>query len=158
MTFRCLALLAAAALLAGCGSAPPSLAAPTGLMPDLRGTWAGAWGGAAVTLVIIDQTDAAPTEGISVGSWQLLGQALPGVSGVLSVMIRGEMVSVNVQGRLGTSHGRLALVLAPATVNGGWIGLTRLDETRMIGTGTSQMSWEPQGPVELIRKTRPPPA
>jgi len=67
------------------------------------------------------------------------------------------MVSVNVQGRLGTSNGRLALELVPATVNGGWISLTRLDENRMIGTGVGQMRWEPQGPVELIRQRPGPP-
>jgi hypothetical protein len=68
------------------------------------------------------------------------------------------MVSVNVQGRLGGSNGRLTLVLEPATVNGGWISLTRLDENRLAGAGTAQMSWEPRGPVELIRQPQGPAA
>jgi hypothetical protein len=80
------------------------------------------------------------------------------VSGILSVAIRNEMVSVNVQGRLGGSNGRLTLVLEPATVNGGWISLTRLDENRLAGAGTAQMSWEPRGPVELIRQPQGPAA
>ena len=157
MAFRWTGLLLLATLLGACSTAPPPLATPpAGLLPDLRGTWTGTWGGTPVTLIILDQSDAAPTEGVSVGPWQVFGRTLPGVSGVLSVKIRGEMLSVNVQGRLGTSNGRLALELAPATVNGGWISLTRLAETRMTGTGVGQMSWEPQGPVELVR--RPPDA
>ena len=160
MPLRCPGLvLAVAALLAACSTAPPPLAAPAGRLPDLRGTWTGTWAGTPLTLVILDQSDAAPVEGVSVGPWQVFGRNLPGVSGILTVKIRSEMVSVNVQGRLGTSNGRLALELAPATVNGGWISLTRLDENRMIGTGVGQMSWEPQGPVELIRQPPgPPPA
>ena len=127
-------------------------------MPDLRGTWAGTWGGTPLTLVILEQRDAEPVDGVTIGSWQVLGRNLPGVAGILSVKIRNEMVSVNVQGRLGISNGRLTLVLEPATVNGGWISLTRLEENRLAGTGTAQMSWEPQGPVELIRQAPGPTA
>ena len=75
-----------------------------------------------------------------------------------TVKIRHEMISVNVRGRLGSSSGRLTLVLEPATVNGGWISLTRLEENRLAGIGTAQMSWEPQGPVELIRQPQGPAA
>ena len=154
MAFRWAGLLVFAMLLGACSSAPPPLAAPpAGRLPDLRGTWTGTWGSTLVTLIILDQTDAGPAEGVSVGPWQVFGQTFPGVSGILSVKIRGEMVSVNVQGRLGTSNGRLALTLTPATANGGWISLTRLSESRMTGTGLGQMSWEPEGPVELLRQT-----
>jgi hypothetical protein len=151
-------LVVVAVSLIACTTSPPPLATPTGLMPDLRGTWNGTWGGAPLTLVILDQRDAEPTDAVSVGPWQVFGRNLPGVSGVLSVKIRSEMVSVNVQGRLGSSNGRLTLVLEPATVNGGWISLTRLDENRLAGTGMAQMSWEPQGPVELIRQPQGPAA
>jgi hypothetical protein len=151
----CVAVIAA--LLGAC-AAPPALTDPVGLMPDLRGTWTGTWAGAPMTLVILEQRDAEPVDGVTVGPWQVLGQNLPGVAGILSVKIRSEMVSVNVRGRLGTSNGRLTLVLEPATVNGGWLTLTRLDENRLAGTGTSQMSWEPQGPVELIRRPQGPAA
>jgi hypothetical protein len=159
MTFRRAGLFVLAVLLTACSTAPPPLAPPDGHLPDVRGTWTGTWGGAPVTLVILDQTDAAPVEGVSVGPWQVFGRNLPGVSGILTVKIRSEMVSTNVQGRLGLANGRLALELAPATANGGWISLTKLDENRMRGTGMSQMSWEPQGPVELVRQPAgPPPA
>jgi len=43
-------------------------------------------------------------------------------------------------------------------VNGGWISLTRRDENRLVGAGTAQMSWEPRGPVELIRQPQGPAA
>jgi hypothetical protein len=89
-----------------------------------------------------------------VGPWQVFGRNLPGVSGILTVRIRSEMVSTNVQGWLGTSNGRLALELVPATANGGWMSLRHLDEDRMGGTGRGQMSWEPQGAVELIRQSQ----
>jgi hypothetical protein len=159
MTFRRARLFVGAALLAACSAAPPVLAPPPGRLPDVRGTWTGTWGGAPMTLMILDQTDAAPVDGVSVGPWQLFGRNLPGVSGVLTVKIRSEMVSTNVQGRLGLANGRLALELTPATANGGWISLTTVDENRMSGTGTSQMSWEPRGPVELVRQPAgPPPA
>jgi hypothetical protein len=146
-----------AALLSAC-TAPPALTTPLGEMPDLRGTWTGTWGGTPLTLVVLEQRDAEAFDGVSVGSWQVFGRNLPAVAGILSVKIRSEMVSVNVQGRLGTSNGRLTLVLEPATVNGGWITLTRLDENRLAGSGRAQMSWEPQGPVELIRQPRDPAA
>jgi hypothetical protein len=111
-----------------------------------------------VTLVILDQSDAVPVDGVSVGPWQVFGQSLPGLSGILSVEIRNEMVSVNVRGRFGTWNGRLTLVLEPATVNGGFLSLVRLADDRLTGTGTAQMSWEPQGPVELIRQPQGPAA
>jgi hypothetical protein len=155
---RAVVLVAAISALLGACAAPPPLAAPAGLMPDLRGAWAGTWGGTPLTLVILEQRDAEPVDGVTVGPWYVLGRNLPGVAGILSVKIRNEMVSVNVQGRLGTSNGRLTLVLEPATVNGGWISLTRLEENRLAGTGTAQMSWEPQGPVELIRQAPGPTA
>lgn len=158
MPVRWPGLLVVAALLGACSTAPPPLATPAGRLPDLRGTWTGTWAGTPVTLVILDQSDAAPVEGVSVGPWQVFGRNLPGVSGILTVKIRSEMVSVNVQGRLGISNGRLTLVLEPATANGGWISLTRLDENRLAGTGTAQMRWEPQGPVELIRQPQGPAA
>jgi hypothetical protein len=128
-------------------------------MPDLRGTWKGTWSGTPVTLVVLDQSDAVPADGgVSVGPWQVFGQSLPGLSGILSVKLRNEMVSVNVRGRFGNWNGRLTLVLEPATVNGGFLSLVRLADDRLTGTGTGQMSWEPQGPVELIRQPQGPAA
>src|SRR2546426_7812082 len=128
-------LAVAAVSLFACGTPPPPLATPVGMMPDLRGTWSGTWGGTPLTLVILDQRDAEPTGGVSVGSWQVFGRDLPGVSGILSVRIRDEMLSVNVQGRLGSSNGRLTLVLEPATVNGGGVSPTRPGGKRPGGGG-----------------------
>ena len=153
-------VLAIAALsLVSCTTPPPALAPPLGEMPNLRGTWKGTWGATPITLVILEQQESEPAGGgVYLGPWQVLGQSLPGVSGVFSVRLRNEMVSVNVRGRLGNSNGRLTLVLEPVTVNGGWISVVRLDENRLVGTGSAQMSWEPQGPVELTRQPQGPAA
>jgi len=144
-------VVALTALLGACSTVIP-LTMPAGPAPDLRGTWTGTWGGAPLTLLVLEQHEASPVDGVSLGSWHVLGRELPGVSGVLTFTVRGEAISVNVQGRLGDSNRRLTLILEPVTVNGGQITLTRLGEHRLAGVGTSQMSWEPQGPVELVRQ------
>ncbi len=144
-------VVALTALLGACSTMTP-LTMPAGPAPDLRGTWTGTWGGAPLTLLVLEQHEASPGDGVSLGSWHVLGRELPGVSGVLTFTVRGEPISVNVQGRLGDSNRKLTLVLEPVTVNGGQITLTRLGEHRLAGVGTSQMSWEPQGPVELVRQ------
>jgi len=141
-----------------CTTSPPPLAPPVGLMPDLRGTWTGTWGGTPVTLVILEQGETQPVDGVFVGPWQVVGQDLPGLSGILSVRIQNEMFSTNVRGRFGNWNGRLTLVLEPATANGGFLSLVWLADDRLTGSGTSQMSWEPQGPVELIRQPQGPAA
>lgn len=138
------------AFFGGCAAAVP-LTMPAGPLPDLRGAWTGTWGGTPLTLVILEQQEAMPVEGVFLGTWHVLGRKMPGVSGVLTFMLRGEAVSVNVQGRLGDSSGRTTLVLEPVTVNGGRMTLTHLGEHRLVGEGTSRMWWEPEGPVELAR-------
>jgi len=144
------ALVGLTSLMGTCASTP-SLATPTRPVPDLRGTWTGSWGGTPLTLFILRQEDT-PTSGVYVGPWLLLGRQLPGVAGVLTFAVRNEAISVNVRGWLGDSNGRLTLVLDLQTVNGEQITLTHVDEHRMAGGGTSRLSWEPQGPVELIRQ------
>ncbi len=139
-----------ALLFGGCVSTP-SLTRPVSQVPDLRGTWTGTWGGTPLTLVVVTQEEA-PTSGVYVGPWLLFGQQLPGVSGVLTFTVGNEAISVNVLGRLGDSNGRLTLVLDPLTVNGEQITLTHVDEHRLAGVGTSRLTWEPQGPVELARQ------
>lgn len=148
--FRAVGLLAIFALLVACATDVP-LTMPPGPMPDLRGTWKGTWGDTPLTLLIVEQREAAPTGGVLVGPWHLSGQALWGVSGVLTFTARGEAISVNVQGRLGDLNGRLTVVLEPVTVNGGRMTLTRQGEHRLAGEGTSAMWWEPRGRVELLR-------
>ena len=137
-------------LLGACATEVP-LTMPVGPVPDLRGTWRGWWGGTPVTLLIVEQREASPVGGVFVGPWHLSGQDLWGVSGVLTLTVHGEAISVNVQGRLGDSNGRLTLVLEPITVNGGRMTLTHLGPHRLVGEGISAMRWEPQGPVELLR-------
>src|SRR2546427_5479311 len=94
----------------------------------------------------------ASTSNVYVGPWPLFGKPLVGLSGVLTFTVGNEAISVNVRGRLGDSNGRLTLVLDPLTVNGEQITLTHVDEHRLAGVGTSRLSWEPQGPVELARQ------
>jgi hypothetical protein len=138
-------------LLAACATSPV-LTMPAGPLPDLRGTWTGTWGGTPLSLMVLEQHEAGPVDGVTIGPWHVLGGELPGVSGVLTFTSHGEAVSVNVRGRLGESAGRLALVLEPLTVGGGYIALTRIEPNRLAGVGTSRMRWEPQGPVELARQ------
>jgi hypothetical protein len=58
-----------------------------------------------------------------------------------------------VRGRLGDSNGTRTLVLDPLSANGGQqITLTRVDQDHLAGVGTSRLSWEPNGPVELVRQ------
>ena len=94
----------------------------------------------------------ASTSNVYVGPWPLFGKPLVGLSGVLTFTVRGEAISVNVWGRLGDSNGRLTLVLDPLTANGEQITLTYVDAQRLTGVGTSRLSWEPGGPVELVRR------
>ncbi len=139
-------------LLGGCGAAPPRLTPPARPVPDLRGTWTGTWGGTPLTLVVLEQTDDAASDGVTLGPWMLLGERLPGLSGVLTFTVKGEPVSVNFRARLGDSNGTLTLVLDSLTTNGEQITLTQVDEHRMTGEGTSRASWEPQGRIELVRR------
>ncbi len=145
-------LAALTLLLAGCATTPP-LTMPARPVPDLKGTWTGTWGGTRLTLLVLEQEDESSSGGgVSLGPWLLLGDRLPGVSGVLTYTAREEAISVNVKGRLGDWNGKLTLVLDPATTNGAQITLTHVDERRLAGTGTSRASWEPQGAVELVRR------
>lgn len=108
---------------------------------------------AAVTLIVVEQEDESSSGGgVYFGPWLLLGERLPGVSGVLIYTVRGEAVSTNVKGRLGDWNGALTLVLDVATPSGAQITLTHVDGRRLAGTGTSRASWEPQGAVELVRR------
>lgn len=139
-------------LLGGCAAATAPLTTPRGPVPDLRGTWTGTWGGTPLTLFVLKQEEAPGSGGVYFSSWPLFAQRLPGLSGVLTFTVQGEAVSVNVQGRLGDSNGKLTLVLDPLTPNGEQLTLTYLDAHHLIGVGTSRLTWEPGGPVELVRQ------
>jgi len=133
----------------------PPMPPPTSAMavPDLRGTWTGTWAQTPLTLFVLNQEET-PVSGIYVGPWPLLGQRVFGVSGILTFTVRDEAISVNVRGRFGASNGQRTLVLDPLSGYGQQIMLTRVDPDYMSGIGTSRASWEPSGPVELVRQAR----
>jgi hypothetical protein len=140
------------------GSSPPRQTPPTpaataamAVVPDLRGTWTGTWAQTPVTLLILNQEET-PVSGIYVGPWPPLAQRAFGVSGILTFSARDEAISVNVRGWFGASDGRRTLVLDPLSGYGQQITLTRVDPDYMSGIGTSRASWEPSGPVELVRR------
>ena len=140
------------ALTLGACATEPRLGQPQDVVPDLRGTWHGTWGGAPVTLLVLEQGGTTRQGGISVGPWALTGAGLPALAGVLTFPSNGTPVSVNVKGRFGDWNGGLTLVIDALTQNGEQLVLTRLAEDRLTGTGTSRLRWEPQGPVELVKK------
>ena len=140
-----------ALLLTACARGPV-LTQPSAEVPDLRGTWRGTWGGAPITLLVLEQAGTTRQGGISVGPWALTGAGLPALAGVLTFPSNGAPVSVNVKGRFGDWNGGLTLVIDALTQNGEQLVLTRLAEDRLTGTGTSRLRWEPQGPVELVKK------
>jgi hypothetical protein len=147
--------LALIALLLGCTSSP-LLPATAAVVPDVRGTWTGSWGGSPLSLVVIDQTDDAAESGIYLGSFLLLGNRTPGVTGVMTSTIAMERVSVNIQGWFGYTGTALTLVLRAATGGGDQtLRLTAIGE-RLVGTGSSNFRWGPQGRVELTRQVAPP--
>ncbi len=148
---RASALALALALLAGgCATGPP-LSAPLGPVPDLRGAWRGTWGGAPLLLRVLEQDGAYVAGGVTVGPWPLTGDRLPGLTGVITYTVSGRPVSANVQGRFGDWYGRLTLVLDLLTQHVEQIVLTRVAQDRLAGSGTSIVTWGPQGPVELLR-------
>jgi hypothetical protein len=142
--------LGLALLVAACAS-EPALRQPLGEVPDLRGTWRGSWGGAPVTLLILEQDGVAREGGVALGPWSLSGPALPGVAGVFTFPVDGTPLSVNVRGRFGELHGGLALVLHLLTPDGDHLVLDRVRDDRLAGRGTSRVPWHPQGLVALMR-------
>lgn len=157
---RHLAGLGLALLLAACTSAAPPApapAAPTAL-PDLRGTWRGTWGGTPLTLVVVEQEEVDVPSGVYLGSFQVFGRRAPGLKGVLTSTIRGEPVSISVEGWLGRAGAQTTLVVTGRMPSGTQtLTLTRVAAERLTGTGESSFPGGPQGPVELSRQTAPPP-
>ena len=143
-----------ALLLAACATTP-RLDHPTAAIPDLRGTWRGTWGGAPITLLVLEQGGTTRLGGIVVGPWPLTGAGLPTLGGVLTYPSNGAPISVNVQGRFGDLNGGLALVIEALTRDGQALVLTSVANDRLAGTGTSRLAWDPNGPVELARTPSP---
>jgi hypothetical protein len=147
-------LLVLALALAACATAPPLGTLPPGaVLPDLRGTWAGTWGGVPATLLITEQRDAVADGGLFIGTAAIFGDRRPGLGAVLTSSIDGRPVSTNARGWLGQTAGRLALRLHAESSH----GLQRLDlvlhdDDWMTGTGESSFRWGPQGAVHLRRE------
>ena len=148
------ALVILALLVAGCAGGPV-LTQPTVMIPDLRGTWRGTWGGAPITLLVLEQGGTTRQGGITIGPWPLTGAGLPALDGVLTYPSDGAPVSVNVRGRFGDWNGGFTLVIDALTRDGQQLVLTRVSPERLGGTGTSRRPWDPEGPVELARTAVP---
>ena len=130
----------------------PAIPPPAGqVVPDLRGTWAGTWAERPMTLLLLQLAEF-PVGSVYIGPWTPFAQRELGLSGVLTYAVRDEAISVNVRGRFAVANGRPALVLDPLTANGQQIMLTRVERDYMSGVGTSRATWEPSGPVELVRR------
>jgi hypothetical protein len=140
--------------LAACASTPliGEPAPLPGASTDLRGVWAGTWGGAPAKLLVIEQHDLQPYSGLFFGPLMVLGHAEPGISGTLSYTVRGTLTSVRVVGWVGGSPRSPVLRLHAESVDGIVQAVLRqVDPTRFIGTGDSSFTWGPSGPIELTR-------
>ena len=144
----------AALMLAACVR-EPRLEQPAGVVPDVRGTWDGTWGGTPITLTILEQAGTSRQGGIWVGPWPLTGAGLPTVGGVLTFPIDGTPTSVNVRGRFGDSNGGLTLLLDTLTPDRAQLVLSVVGDERLAGTGEARPRWYPQGSVELTRASVP---
>jgi hypothetical protein len=134
---------------AGCGTVP---APPSGMVvPDLRGTWTGTWGGQPMTLLIRDQQDPGGDGGVYLGSWQVLGDTRPAVSGVLTFTLRESSISTGMHGRLGYAGG-VTLRIEANPADGRQELMLKHRDGRLSGDGTSAFPWGPQGAIELTSK------
>jgi hypothetical protein len=153
------ALLGLVLFLAGCAGGPGPMPLPASAveLPDFRGIWTGTWGGSPVRLMITDQDDQDWRSGVYLGSMQVLGQRVPGVTGVLTSVIAGNQVSASVKGWLTISgRGALTLWLEARTVDGFQrLTLVSGPPDRLAGAGDSDFRWGPRGPVELTRSNPP---
>jgi len=152
---RCVAgLIAGMVLATGCVTPlpqpPPPGAGAT--VDDVRGSWRGTWGGAPASLLITDQQTQAGYSGLYVGSYQLLGNERPGVSGILTSEIDKEQTSVRAWGWFGGLSGQPTLRIIADSPSGQQRLTLRPDgPDRFVGVGESSFRWGPNGPIELIR-------
>ncbi len=156
-----LAGFVSAVVITGCASEsqPVPPAPPAITIPDLRGTWSGTWGGTPLTLLVIEQHETGAYSGFYLGSVPLLGQRVPNVNGVMTSTIRGDAVSISIEGWFGYANAGLILLVKGATSDGTQqLMLTRVDPERLAGTGESSFRWGPRGSVELTRRSAGPAA
>jgi hypothetical protein len=137
---------------AGCVVTPP-VGPPAVSPPDLRGTWIGTWGGTPLSFVVLDQQISTGDSGVVIGSWQLLGQYYPTVSGIMTTTVRGESVSTNMTGLIAQLGQGFSVTLRGRSSAGDQEMRVRLVEAdRMEGQGQSQYAWGPQGSVQAARR------
>jgi hypothetical protein len=137
---------------AGCVVTPP-VGPPAVSPPDLRGTWIGTWGGTPLSFIVLDQQIGTGDSGVVIGSWQLLGQYYPTVSGIMTTTIRGESVSTNMTGLIAQWGQGFSVTLRGRSSAGDQEMRVRLIETdRVEGAGQSQYAWGPQGSVQAARR------
>jgi hypothetical protein len=158
---RMLAVLLGA-LLCACTAAPPaplpapSPASPTTDVPDLRGSWAGTWGGQPLALVVTQQGETGADSGVYWGSTLIFGQREPGLAGIMTYTAQGRPVSVSVNGWVHYTRPRPIVILRADTPDGPQaLTLTRVEDERLAGSGMSHFRWGPQGAVDLARRVRP---
>ena len=147
-------LAAALLLAAGCMTPlPQPLPAGAGVtVGDLRGSWRGTWGGAPAALLITDQQVQAGYSGLYIGTWQLLGNERPGVSGILTSQIDKEQTSVRAYGWFGGLDGQLTLRILAGSPSGQQRLTMRPDgPDHLVGMGESGFRSGPTGPIELTR-------
>jgi hypothetical protein len=139
-------------LSAGCATTQAPPAGP--IVPDLRGTWSGTWGGTPLTVLVLEQRSGPGDSGLVIGPWQVLGERYPTLTGVITESIRGEMVSTHMDALIGDAGGGRLVVTVRARSAAGDQRLTLrlVDRDRLHGEGDSQYAWGPRGPVQLVRR------
>jgi hypothetical protein len=141
-------IAALAIVVAGCAAALP----PAAVVPDLRGTWTGTWGGTPLAFTVTDQQAGRGDSGLAIGPWRVLGEPHPTVSGVITSRIGGEAVSTRMDGLLADAGGRLVVtVRARSRAGEQRLTLRLVAPDRLEGRGDSQYAWGPRGPVRLGR-------
>lgn len=149
------ALALVTALAAGCTSGTElarEAAPPTTGGSDLRGTWTGTWAGTPVTLVVTDQGSAGYS-GIYAGPWLIFGSPRPGISAILTSMVRGAPVSSHAQGWVAQSGDATMLVVEAETAYGSQqLRLKSAGADVLSGSGVS--SFGPKGEIILTRPPR----
>ena len=106
-----------------------------------------------MTLVVTDQGEFGTHSGMYLGAYQVLGQRVPGVAGVLTSRIGGQPVSSTATGWLGSSGTAVTVVLQARSPHGTQqLVLTRTQPDRLVGKGESDFPWGPRGDVDLSRR------
>jgi hypothetical protein len=112
---------------------------------------------AAVLLLAVGCTAPVPppppaAAGLYIGSYQLLDNERPGISGILTSQIEKEQTSVRAYGWFGGGGEPVTLrVLADSPSGQQRLTLRPDGPDRFVGMGESSFRWGPNGPIELTR-------